>query len=731
MPYLLRRLLEVRAALEALSTQTIKESPMLMDAYGGSLYKCPMTRCTRFFRGFTSRYQRDEHLRGHERNHKCPEKRCDYSELGYTSECELKKHIELCHGESSDYFPFSNVRPVSTSTALKDAIDRDDASAIRDICDPATVMMISETGFLLRAIKKKSLNAAMVVLELLGTTSEVHHQDEKRTALQEAVVGAKFQTLLEKILKTNVNFQTTYIRGDTPVCRALEKALTHGNFCAVRTLLSIDEIDLESCSRIFERFKDGVLLAAAVGHDDIVQRLFARFVARVPVDELWGCINAALNKAAFHNHESTVVLIFELCHTLGIEKYYQGLRKAQLHYGPKTMTKLLMGCSANINVELRKAAERGDEVEVLDLLKTGADISHGSRSSPTALAAASSTQQLLMMKLLLEYGAKADAHGGEWVTPLGEASSKGQMKAIQLLLDYGADPDHGVYSASLEGKTAVLEFLLKKGADVNACGDLGDALNGACSNGREATVRLLLHSGAGLYACGEIADIKFGETWSIEQEMYAWQEFFNEGPNHRGLYSALCVACEIGYHHLVQLLIKHLKKGAGRKSHGLGRYSYALYKACTIPVPCLTILRTLLKSGADPNYGNQRALQRVCSFPNANQDSVHLLLEHGADVNGRHGSGQTPLMTAAWYGSVNIVKLLLERGADINAQSSDIMRPTALAATFVSRQKLAMVRLLLENGADVNEFSSRALNFASGRGDDAMVQLLLKYGAKW
>lgn len=768
MPYLLRRLLEVRMILEELSSQTIKKSPMLTEAYGISVYKCPIIRCTRFFRGFATRHERDEHFKGHERNHRCTEKGCDYVELGFVSEGDLNKHVQLCHNATSEDFIFPNVRPVSTNKALKDAIDRDDVVAIRDICDAQTVRTIGETGFLLQAAKKKSFNAAMVVMELLGTTSEVGHQDKKgRTALHEAVEGVEFESLLVEILKMEVDFQPKDIYGRTP----LAKALTGGHFHAARMLLSMDGIRFESCSRGPGPFTTGVSLAAAAGQDDIIQGIFAVSVARVPILELSNWISAKLRIAARNNHESTVALILELSQNLGMEKHYRGMLQDGSHYGLETMKKLVM-VDPRIKVkgrssieELIGAAERGDIATVISLLRKGADINHEYEDLPTALAAASSSNQLSMMKLLLGKGAKVDAQGGKWVTPIGTACSKGHVAAIQLLLENGADPDQGIYPASSKGQNAVIELLLDKGAHVNAHGLHGDALNAACYRGHEATVKLLLSHGAGIYTRGEIADVDFGETWSSEQEEHAWLNSQGRGtPSDRGLYSALCVACRKGHRYLVQLLIEKLEEGAETVGR-LGKYSRALVNACDGNGGLETV-QALLQSGADPNYGFSRALQRACFW--GKQDVVELLLEHGADVNGRDGSERTALIQAIFHGSENVVKLLLKQGAEIDAWSTDGFFGTALIAACWSLASKSMVQLLLENGAgineqgpytnsnhnsalsmaclqreneevvrmllesgaDVNANSRKPLKNASCEGNVAIVQLLLQYGAK-
>ena len=50
---------------------------------------------------------------------------------------------------------------------------------------------------------------------------------------------------------------------------------------------------------------------------------------------------------------------------------------------------------------------------------------------------------------------------------------------------------------------------------------------------------------------------------------------------------------------------------------------------------------------------------------------VRALLDLGAPLDGPDEAGDTPLISAAWIGSHEIVALLLQRGADINAVGAD------------------------------------------------------------
>lgn len=776
MPYLLRRVLEVREILEDYSSQAIKETPKITEAYGKSLYKCPMLRCTRFFRGFATRLQRDEHLKGHQRNHKCLEKYCDYSELGFASEGELTKHIQLCHSMSTGEFVFPNVRRVSTSKTLRDAIDRDNALAIRDLCDPATVKTIRETGFLLRAIRRKRFNAAMVVMELLGTPSEVGHEDGNgTTALHEAVVEVGFEHLLQEMLKTDVDFQKRNIHGETP----LSKALKGGHFHAVRLLLSIDGIDPNSCPPSVLR--SGTQLAAAEGKDDILQYIFPVTVNVTPDQQLSKWISVVIDSAASHRHESTLFVILKLSRDLGIEKHYKAIPEGELHIVMKLIIERSVDSEnmvdrkvKNLNVELKRAAKRGDAVTVMDLLRSGADINHRTNGKlPTALAAASSENQLSVMKLLLDEGAEVDARGRSWITALGAAASKGKIEAIQLLLENGAKADDAMYSASSNGHTAFVKSLIEKEVNINAHGDGGDALNVACSGGHDSTVQLLLKNRAGIYTRGEIADIEFGEAWSGEQEKYlnlctSWspeqykyftpRNFSGDGEE-RGLNFALYSACQKGQLSIVKLLLERIGRPVNVEGLCTGKYHRALFAACQLHgEDGLKIAQMLLQNGADLNHQKGRLLRGACC--GGNLDVVKELLKRGVDVNGsehencytalnlalrhRHenivrlllekgaepkGGKESALYSACDGGNPDLVKVLLEHKADVNGRSYD---QTALYQAVCSNQERT-VQLLLEHGAEVNALNyggrETALYVASRRGYTAIVQLLLQSGA--
>ncbi|MCJ1299174.1 hypothetical protein MMC08_001966 [Hypocenomyce scalaris] len=144
----------------------------------------------------------------------------------------------------------------------------------------------------------------------------------------------------------------------------------------------------------------------------------------------------------------------------------------------------------------------------------------------------------------------------------------------------------------------------------------------------------------------------------------------------------------------------------------------------------IRLTKLLLERGADVNGKNglHGALLEAAAFE-GHFEIVHLLLENGADINmqGRHYS--SALGAAAFREIKEIVHLLLKNGADINMKDEHYSSALG-AAAFRERKKI--VHLLLEKGADINiqgEHYSSALGAAAFRERKKIVHLLLEKGA--
>jgi ankyrin repeat protein len=110
-------------------------------------------------------------------------------------------------------------------------------------------------------------------------------------------------------------------------------------------------------------------------------------------------------------------------------------------------------------------------------------------------------------------------------------------------------------------------------------------------------------------------------------------------------------------------------------------------------------------------------------------DISSLLLDHGADVDGRDRLGRTPLHRASSNGKVEAGQCLLDRGADIKARDKDHWTPLFHAA---SQGHLEFTRMLIERGAEIDARDTPGmtpLHRVAQTDNFRVVQLLLERGA--
>jgi ankyrin repeat protein len=151
----------------------------------------------------------------------------------------------------------------------------------------------------------------------------------------------------------------------------------------------------------------------------------------------------------------------------------------------------------------------------------------------------------------------------------------------------------------------------------------------------------------------------------------------------------------------------------------------------TDTLDCVGMMKALLDHGADPNL----ALRR------------RMLQRYHANGLGALGDGSTPLMRAAYYDNLDMVRLLVERGADVKAAQADGTTAMMLAAgvkyaiTQQGDPKKAgtvadayeIVKLLDEKGADVNAANATgqtALYGAAFVGREPIIRYLAAHGAR-
>ncbi len=191
------------------------------------------------------------------------------------------------------------------------------------------------------------------------------------------------------------------------------------------------------------------------------------------------------------------------------------------------------------------------------------------------------------------------------------------------------------------------------------------------------------------------------------------QPYKDHGPS---LYSAAAQ----GHDSIVHFL---LESGADIEGEGPKHCGTALriaaYKGHT------TTVQLLLKYGADVNACNAKRGTAVAGA--AGQDDIPmilLLLERGANLNlaGEYGS---PLSYAAAWAGENTVKLLLEHGAHVEVDSIKALK----AAIDSYRIQEDNVRTILHHAVGFDHALAPAIVKAAEKGQNGLVDLLLKHGA--
>ena len=395
------------------------------------------------------------------------------------------------------------------------------------------------------------------------------------------------------------------------------------------------------------------------------------------------------------------------------------LHWAVYHENPEAVD-LLLRSGANVNsanalgvTSLWIASDHGDTPRVAQLLAAGADANLAPPTGGTPLMLASRNGDAASVKLLLSHGANVNAaEEANGQTALMWAIARRHADVVGLLLQAGADVrvrskslkrvvllccptwpgdpegtveiDQGgltpLLFAALTGDTATARLLLDAGADVNeAAAASTTALAMAAHRGFTPLVAMLLERGADPDAAG-------------------------------GGYTALHSAVLRGDGKMVDVLLANraslnvrLTKGTFLKR---GSREFAFDKFLVGATPFLIaarlgdlgLMRRLAEAGADTSIGLDDgrtplmvAAQGETTGAGARVrggaaeprvlESVKLLLDLGADVNGVDRSGNTALHVLARRrpGFDSVIRLLGERGAALEATNASGETPLALA----------------------------------------------------
>lgn len=339
------------------------------------------------------------------------------------------------------------------------------------------------------------------------------------------------------------------------------------------------------------------------------------------------------------------------------------------------------------------AAEQGNLRSVKSLLQkadVSAQVNSAQGDGMTALHWAAYRDDLEMAGILIQAGANTNAADRlKAVTPLLIASKAGNTAVIDLLLKSGADANLAnsvgttpLMLAAASGKVDAVKALLDRGAGVNAreSARRQTAVMFASALNRDAVVRLLASRGADLNATSKIVPINIDIVDEDGNSIPA--------PSRTG---------------------KTRQRGeAEGKVAGIGGMTALHYSARE---GLMSTVQALVESGANINKTSpvDKSTALVIAISNGHYDVAKYLVDHGADPNIETIDG-----LGALYATVQ------SRWAPV------AWTPTAFtSASGITQQQvdyLSLMKLLLEHGANPNARINKTLWFDPPHHNDSWAK---------
>lgn len=281
-----------------------------------------------------------------------------------------------------------------------------------------------------------------------------------------------------------------------------------------------------------------------------------------------------------------------------------------------------------------------------------------------------------------------------------QAAKDGNLTEVKRLVSSGAKVDVKTHkhhtpliAASAKGYTAVVTYLLSKGADINYAMPKGaTALSYALALKHENTAEALLSH----------------NTINVKAKLY-------------GNYSYLTAAVGAGSKKIVDIL---LTKGLDVDFvHPKLHNSLILAAAWKKP----EMVSYLISKGANVNlksFNGFTALQIAAEL--GSLESMKVLMQAGADIDVEHAKNKmTALAFAVAKKNMKAVKLLLKHGAKVDVAVGMMVNPIGYAARTHS---LEMVKLLVEHGDGKHNLRG-ALYMGTMMNQIEIIKYLLSKGA--
>ena len=276
----------------------------------------------------------------------------------------------------------------------------------------------------------------------------------------------------------------------------------------------------------------------------------------------------------------------------------------------------------NINYERFKyQTKKENYLKFLDDLPFDYDFNQVDKYGETILTASISNGNLPLIKTLIEKGIDINGSRKAKYYPLELACLNGNFQIVELLfnsnlLNFNRDDDSSLINASMYNELEIIDFLIKKGININRIVNGRAALHWAVQEHHIDAIELLLKNGADINLIGF--------------------KKYSDGFDEDGEYP-------------------------------LGIAGGEVYEKKPIT---LKIYKLLLERGANPNIKDGQGcteLMGVVLFKKI--ELVKLLLDFGANLNSIDNEGATALFYAKLRKQDKIAELLIEKGANPNLGS--------------------------------------------------------------